>query len=96
MHLFVVALSVPAKLAAFLTRSKNSAAVARVPARRPRRGRAPWAFGLALLLAPALARADGPLIVPGSFAVGSTGAATYSVPIQVPPGTAGMVPALSL
>jgi len=96
MHLSVIALSVPAKLASFLTRSKNSVAVAHVPAIRPWHSRAPWAFALALLLAPTLALADGPLIVPGSFAVGSTGAATYSVPIQVPPGTAGMVPALSL
>ncbi|WP_189052645.1 FG-GAP-like repeat-containing protein, partial [Aliidongia dinghuensis] len=34
--------------------------------------------------------------VPGSFGVGSTGAAGYSVPIQVPPGTAGMAPSLTL
>lgn len=34
--------------------------------------------------------------VPGSFAVGATGAATYSIPIQVPPGIAGMTPSLSL
>ena len=34
--------------------------------------------------------------LPGNFGVGSTGAAGYSVPIQVPPGTAGMAPSLSL
>ncbi|HEY0106568.1 MAG TPA: FG-GAP-like repeat-containing protein, partial [Rhizomicrobium sp.] len=36
------------------------------------------------------------MTVPGQFAVGATGAATYSVPIIVPPGTAGMAPSLSL
>jgi len=36
------------------------------------------------------------MIVPGQFNVGATGAANYSIPISVPPGTAGMVPSLSL
>ena len=34
--------------------------------------------------------------LPGKFAVGQTGAAAYSVPVSVPPGTAGMAPSLSL
>ncbi len=37
-----------------------------------------------------------PAIVPGSFNVTGSGAFSYSIPIIVPPGTAGMVPALSL
>ncbi|RTL57720.1 MAG: hypothetical protein EKK46_02610, partial [Rhodocyclaceae bacterium] len=32
----------------------------------------------------------------GQFSVNETGAATYTVPIQVPPGTAGIEPKLAL
>src|SRR5688572_13821777 len=41
--------------------------------------------------------AEAPLMnLPGQFGIGSSGASTYSIPIVVPPGTAGMEPALSL
>ena len=50
----------------------------------------------ALLLLPILAFGQAQMSTPGSFSVSPMGAATYSIPIQVPPGTAGMQPNLSL
>jgi len=46
-----------------------------------------------LIFAPAYA---GPMHLSGQFAVNEMGAATYTVPIQLPPGTGGMEPKLAL
>jgi hypothetical protein len=51
------------------------------------------AFFLAATITPSFSQT---MALPGSFSVGASGAATYNVPIALPPGTAGMVPSLSL
>ncbi|OOG38000.1 hypothetical protein B0B52_17000 [Polaromonas sp. A23] len=45
---------------------------------------------------PVLAQTTVAGTTPGQFSVNESGAATYSIPIQVPPGVAGMQPRLSL
>ncbi len=53
-------------------------------------------FVAAVLLSMAQPSRAGSMALPGTFAVNSMGAATYTIPIAVPPGTAGVVPSLSL
>jgi Salmonella virulence plasmid 65kDa B protein len=55
-------------------------------------------LGLAAIFLTALSVSGhcGTMSLPGQFAVTQTGAATYTIPIAVPPGTAGVVPSLSL
>lgn len=60
------------------------------------RGRAKLCLALGLLAGWAGYVAAQGMAVPGKFEVQSTGAADYSIPIAVPPGTAGMTPSLSL
>src|ERR1700743_3792299 len=55
-----------------------------------------WLFACLVLAGPAGADSVPKVNIPASFSVSATGAFSYSVPLAVPPGRAGMLPALSL
>ena len=57
---------------------------------------APWLLSALLFSTPAAADQAPKMNIPATFSVSSSGAFTYSVPLAAPPGTAGMVPSLSL
>jgi uncharacterized repeat protein (TIGR01451 family) len=54
------------------------------------------AAAAAALLAATIGTAAAQMSIPGKFAVNAGGAAGYEIPISVPPGIAGMAPALTL
>src|SRR5580658_4596343 len=58
--------------------------------------KATGAVMLGLAMAALVDAAQAQMSLPGTFDVTATGAAAYNVPIAVPPGTAGVAPALSL
>src|SRR5512147_2897780 len=60
------------------------------------RGATLIAVGVLAFAVSTVANAAPPMLLPGQMDVSPSGAFTYSVPITVPPGTAGMVPSLSL
>ncbi|MGY3449861.1 FG-GAP-like repeat-containing protein [Bradyrhizobium sp. USDA 4353] len=53
-------------------------------------------FGIIFCFSNSTLSSAGSMSLPGQFSVGQVGAAAYSVPIALPPGTAGVSPSLSL
>lgn len=80
--------SVAARLMSF--KSNNDSCI-----RRQRRALLARAV-VAALLAASVGAATAQMSIPGKFAVNAGGAAGYEIPISVPPGIAGMAPALTL
>lgn len=62
------------------------------------RGAAPWIAGIVVLIGAAGAHAQTTVAgeLAGQFSVSENGAATYQIPIQIPPGVAGVEPKLEL
>jgi len=78
------------------TRTPQAASIGLLPpSARLRRGFTTGAMVAGFLIA-SLPNAMAQMSLPGDFTVTSTGGANYGIKIAVPPGTAGMVPALSL
>src|SRR5579871_984999 len=83
---------------------KSKGVFVRGPAQTPVRDRSSarirgvaWrCVGAAAVLMTGLQLASAQMSLPGKFSVNNQGAATFSVSIAVPPGTAGMIPALTL
>src|ERR1043166_2825893 len=62
----------------------------------PQRRRWLAASAGAALLATTIGSASAQMAIPGKFQVNAAGGATYTIPIAVPPGIAGMTPSLTL
>lgn len=56
--------------------------------------RARWVFFVACMTLSTWSSFAGPFSIPGKLSVNQLGAATYTVPLRVPPGTAGVIPQL--
>jgi RHS repeat-associated protein len=81
-------------IAARLMSFKSNKDFDRTP--RQRQSRLAIAAVAAALLAATIGSASAQMSVPGKFQVNAAGAATYTIPIALPPGIAGMTPSLTL